>query len=85
MLLLDKHLWHTKEEIEAAGQAEIQAAEEAAETARQRALYEDEVLLADVARMLDGDSTGYRPAIENGAYDQLVVVWTNREVEEADV
>ena len=43
MLCLAKHLWHTREEIEAAWQAEKaakQAAEEA-ELAHQRALYED--------------------------------------------
>ena len=65
MLFLDKHLWHTREEIEAAEQAE-KAAKKAAELTHQRALYEDESLLADVVRMLDGDCTIYGPEQEQG-------------------
>ena len=68
VLFLDRYrdLWHTWEEIEAAKQAKQaawratnaeQAAKQAAELARQRALYEDESLLVDVVRMLDGDGT----------------------------
>ena len=78
MLFLDKHLWHTPEEIEAAKQAE-KAAEEAA---RQRALYEEESLLADVVRMLDGDRTLYVSEQEQGVAgaEQLV-----RDGNEADV
>ena len=75
MLLLVRHLWHTREEIEAAKQA-------AEEEARQRALYEDELLLADVVRMLDGDCTIYGPEQEKGVAgaEQLV-----RDGHEADV
>ena len=60
MLFLDsrRHLWHTPEEIEAATLAQ--------QAARQRALYEDESLLADVVRMLDGDGTIYGPEQEQG-------------------
>ena len=68
-----QHLWHTREEIEAAEQAEKaakkaaeEAAKEAAELALQRALYGDEALLADVVRMLDGDGTIYGPEQEQG-------------------
>ena len=67
MLFLDywRHLWHTREEIEAAEQA-AKAEKAAEEEARQRALYEDESLLADVVRMLDGDRTIYVPEQEQG-------------------
>ena len=60
-----RDLWHTREEIEAAEQAQ-KAAKKAAEEAPQRALYEDESLLADVVRMLDGDCTIYGPEQEQG-------------------
>ena len=53
MLCLAKHLWHTREEIEAAEKAEKAAKQAAEEEARQRALYADESLLADVVRMLE--------------------------------
>ena len=68
MLFLDKyrHLWHTREEIYAARRAKKDATKDAAELAHQRALYEDEALLADVVRMLDGDGTIYRPQTEQG-------------------
>ena len=68
MLFLDdyQYLWHTREEIEAAEQAEKAAKQAAEEEARQRALYEDEALLADVVRMLDGDGTIYGPEQEQG-------------------
>ena len=68
MLFLDycRHLWHTRKEIEAAEQAEQAAKKAAEEEARQRALYEDESLLADVVRMLDGDGTIYGPEKEKG-------------------
>ena len=61
-----RYLWHTREEIEAARQAGKAARKAAEEEARQRALYEDESLLADVVRMLDGDYTIYGPAPEQG-------------------
>ena len=74
MLFLETHLWHTPAEIEAAEQAKKaakKAAEEAAkraaeEEARLEALYEDELLLADVVHMLDGDCTIYGPEQEQG-------------------
>ena len=66
MLFLDKHLWHTREEIEAARQAEKAAKQAAEEEARLEALYEDELLLADVVHMLDGDGTNYGPQKEQG-------------------
>ena len=72
-LVVCRDLWHTPEEIEAAEQAEKaakkaaeEAAKQAAELALQRALYEDELLLADVVRMLDGDCTIYGPQKEQG-------------------
>ena len=88
MLFLDsrRHLWHTREEIEAAEQAEQaakKAAEEAAEEeARQRALYEEEALLADVVRMLDGDGTIYGPEQEQ---DVAGAEQPAQEADEADV
>ena len=78
-----EYLWHTPEEIEAAEQAEEAAKQAAEEEARrQRALYEDESLLADVVRMLDGDCTIYGPEQEKGVAgaEQLV-----RDGHEADV
>ena len=77
MLFLDfiPYMWLTPEEKEAAERAEQaarkaarQAAKQAAEeeARRQRALYEDESLLADVVRMLDGDGTIYGPEQEQG-------------------
>ena len=88
MLFLDywRHLWHTREEIETAWRVERAAEELAEELAeeevRQRALYEDESLLADVVRMLDGDRTIYGPEQEQGVAgaEQLV-----RDGDEADV
>ena len=89
MLILDRHLWHTPAEIEkqAAKQAAEEEAEEAAkraaeEEARQRALYEDESLLADVVRMLDGDRTVYGPEQEQGVAGAEQPA---REGDEADV
>ena len=69
-----RHLWHTREEIEAAWQAEKAAKQAAEEEARLEALYEDESLLADVVRMLDGDCTIYGPQKEQGVAgaEQLV-------------
>ena len=86
MLFLAPHLWHTREEIETAWRVERAAEELAEELAeeevRQRALYEDEFLLADVVRMLDGDGTIYGPEQEQGVAgaEQLA-----REGDEADV
>ena len=94
MLFLEQNVWHTREEIEAAEQAKKaakQAAEEAAkqaakqaaeEEARQRALYEDESLLADVVRMLNGDGTIYGPEQEQGVAGAEHLA---REGDEADV
>ena len=89
MLILDRHLWHTPEEIEAAEQAEKaakkaaeEAAKQAAELAHQRALYEDESLLADVVRTLDGDGTIYGPEQEQGVAGAEQPA---REGDEADV
>ena len=77
-----RYLWHTREEIEAAWQAEKAAKQAAEEEARLEALYEDESLLADVVRMLDGDRTIYGPEQEQGVAgaEQLV-----RDGDEADV
>ena len=75
-----QHLWHTREEIEAATQAE-EAAEELARRLRVR--YQAEAFgLAEVVRMLDGDCTIYGPEQEHGAagVEQLA-----QEGDEADV
>ena len=86
-----QHLWHTPEEIEAAEQAEKaakkaaeEAAKQAAELALQRALYEDELLLADVVCMLDEDGTIYELKQEQGVAgaEQLA---RERDDSEADV
>ena len=76
-------MWHTREEIEAAEQAKKAAKQAAEEEARRlEALYEEEALLADVVRMLDGDGTIYGPEQEQGVpgAEQLA-----REGDEADV
>ena len=86
MLFLVQHLWHTREEIEAAKQAE-KAAKKAAEEEAWRAAEEEARQRARGApggcvRMLDGDGTIYGPEQEQGVAgaEQLV-----QERDEADV
>ena len=57
MAFLEPRMWHTRAEIKAAEEVAQEAAKQIADNAYRRALYEDEVLLADVARMLDQESS----------------------------
>ena len=58
LLCSGNQLWQTREEVEAAKRAEEEADRQAYETQWWRALYEDEVLLADVGRMFNQGSYG---------------------------
>ena len=57
VVFLEPQMWNTRAEIQAAEEVAEEAAKQIADNAYRRALYEDEVLLADVARMLDQESS----------------------------